>query len=240
VAYTTTTLSELKALLDQRIDASSFWTPDEARLAFNEGLREWNLWTGRWRRRVSLDTAVGQHEYSLPSTLTYGMAVKYLGSALHPTSYTDLDLGRPNWRQETAGSGGDVPESPVVWAPQSLQQIVLWPAPSAVVVNGITVDGVSDTPILVEDADTVDIGEELIDLLTDYALHVLAFKEGGPRWMATVSYYQAFLQAAAEENGRLKANQVFRRTAGLDYRRGQIPSKGRPTRMDTLPESVEA
>ena len=231
--YTTTSLAELKVLLKARSDDTSFYVDDEGRLALNEALREWNLWTGRWRRRILLTSVIGQHQYALPSTLTYGMAVRVAGSALQPTSYFDLDWAQPTWRTETAGTGS-LPTTPQVWAPQSLQQIVLWPAPSTAVVNTIAVDGVSSTPVLVEDADTVDLGEELVDIILDFAIHVLAFKEGGPRWRATVPAWQALLQAAAEENSRLKANQAFSRAAGIDYRRGQQPGKDRPTEIDQL------
>lgn len=233
MAYQTETLADLKALLVERRDGSVFWVDEEARLALNEALREWNLWTGRWRRRVLLSSVLGQHQYTLPSTLTYSMAVRVSGVARDPTSIWDLDVARPQWRQETAGAAG-VPATTILWAPQSLTQIVLWPAPSAAVVDAIAVDGVSNTPVLVEDADFVDLGDELLDLLVDFALHVLAFKEGGPRWKATLPAWQALLKAAAEENGRLKANQAFRRAAGLDYRRQQQPGHKRPNALDQL------
>jgi hypothetical protein len=233
VAFTQTTLSDLKILLNQRRDYSLFWTDEEARLALNEALREWNLWTGRWRRRVILTSSVGQPQYTLPSTMTYGMAVRVLGSALHPSSYYDLDVSRPQWRLETAGATG-VPAAPVLWAPQSLTQFVIWPAPATSSPNDLAVDGVSATPILVYEEDTVDLGEELIGIILDYAIHVLAFKEGGSRWKATLGAWQTLLKAAAEDNGRLKANQAFRKAAGLDYRRQQQPARGRPTDMDTM------
>lgn len=233
MAYTTVTLADLAALLRTRVDGSVFWEHEEARLALNEALREWNLWTGRWRRGVTIASVLGQHRYTLPSTLTYSMAVRFSGDALHPTSYWDLDVAQPQWPQQTAGAAG-VPTTPILWAPQSLTQIVLWPAPDASLLGAIAVSGVSATPVLVEDGDTIDLGDELLDLITDFALHVLAFKEGGPRWRATLPAWKALLQAAAEENGRLKANQAFRRAAGLDYRRQQQLGQRRPNALDQL------
>ncbi len=236
--YTSLTLADLKVMLKDRYDTVRFVTDEECRLAINETLREWNLWTGRWRRRAFFDTVANQYEYPLGATLTYSGAVKVIGRPLLPSSMADLELGRPSWRTETVLSGGDVPTVPTVWAPLSLSQIVIWPAVSAPVVNALSVDGVSDTPVLVEDGDTVDLGDEAIDILLDFALHVVMFKYGGPQWAATMPYYQAFLKAAAEENGRLKANQKFRRAAGLDRRRDMFPSKGIPTQMDGLAEQV--
>lgn len=239
MAYTALSLGDIKVLLRDRFDVPRFWVEEEFRLAFNEALRDWNLFTGKWRRRGIYNTVANQTEYLLGSTLTYAAAVKVGGRPLLPSSMADLELGRPNWRTETVASGGDVPTVPTVWAPLSLQQIVLWPAVTVGVANALAVDGVSNTPVLVEDADTVDLGEEHIDILADYAAHIAVFKQGGPQWKATLPFYRAFLQAAAEENGRLKANQKFRRAAGLDRRRDLLPSKGIPTQIDAIAEQVK-
>ena len=234
--YSSLTLADLKVLLKDRFDLVRFITDEECRLALNESLREWNLWTGAWRRRATYTTVNAQYEYNLGTTLTYAAAVRVSGLPLLPSSMADLELGRPSWRTETVASGGVVPTLPTIWAPLSLSQIVIWPAVTVGAVGALAVDGVSDTPVLVEDADTVDLGDERVDILVDFALHVAVFKQGGPQWKATLPYYQAFLKAAAEENGRLKANQKFRRAAGLDRRRDMLPSKGIPTQMDNLAE----
>lgn len=225
MVYTAVTLAELKVALAQRTDESVFWTPEEARLAINEALRDWNLMVGRWHRRLTLSTGAGTVEYSLGLTLIYGARVSVSQVPLTCTSLLELDLGRPTWRSETTASGGAVPTVPTLWAPVSLQRIAIWPATSGVGVNNLVVDGVANTPVLVEDADTVDLGEELHDPLLDYALHVVAFKEGGTRWQATREYFTTFLQLAAEENALLKASKPFRRFAGLDRRRDLQPTK---------------
>lgn len=223
--YTSTTLADLTVSLQQRWDGVVFWTPEEARIALNETLRDWNLLTGRWRRRILLSplapiATVPQTDLTLPATMVYGMRLALVtGTPLIPTSILELDLARPTWRRETTTSGGDVPTRPTLWAPISLLQVAIWPASAVLLTNGLAVDGVSNTPVLVEPGDTVDIGEEIQDVLLDMALHIAAFKEGGPRWRATTGSFQAFLVAAAAENGLLKRNQKFRRWAGLDRRR---------------------
>ena len=234
MAFQQRTLADLKVTLTAQTDHARFWSDEEARLAINEALRDWNLLTGVWRRRVRYSTNAAATTYALGSTLTYGMAVRIDGLPLLPTSIWDLDLGRPTWRNETVASGGGVPTVPTIWAPLSLQQIVIWPATVTTVPNALTVDGISATPVLVEDADFVDLSEAHLDLLLDYALHLLTFKQGGPIWLGTAPAFQAFLRAAAEENGRLKAHQAFRRAAGLDYRRGLQPGQGLPTLLDTV------
>lgn len=234
MAYTVVTLAQLKVGMSQRWDAAAFWTPEEARLAINEALRDWNLLVGRWRRTLTLSTGAGTVEYALGATMIYGARVKVDAAPLIVTSLLELDLGRPTWRGETTASGGDVPTVSTLWAPVSLQRIAIWPATAGAGLNNLIVEGVANTPVLVEDADFIDLGEELHDPLLDYALHVAAFKEGGPRWRATLPQFHAFLQLAAQENGLLKANRAYRRFAGLDRRRDMQKTKDVPTEIDGL------
>lgn len=235
--YAVSTLAALKASLVGRTDGAIFWADEEGRLAINEALRDWNLLTGRWRATRTLSTVapiggVPQVEYALGATMTYGMRVRVVGGpGLIPTSVFELDYARPSWRNETTATGGDVPSAPTLWAPISLQRIAIWPATSGAGVNNLLIDGVAATPVLVEDGDFVDIGEETVDLLTDFALHILLFKEGGPRWRATQTILTDFLQGAAEENGRLKRSQAYRRLAGLDRRRDLQPTAKAPNKI---------
>lgn len=239
MAYTTTTLADLTIGMAERWDDAVFWTAEEARLAINEALRDWNLLVGRWARRLILSTGAAQVEYALGATLLYSARVKVGTRPLVSTSILELDLGMPTWRSETTASGGAVPPFPILWAPISLQRIAIWPATAGVGVNNLIVDGVAATPVLNEDADTVDLGEELHDPLLDYALHVAAFKEGGARWQATLPYFIAFLQAAAEENAMLKSSKAFRRFAGLDRRRDLQPIRGVATQLDPIIQSLK-
>jgi hypothetical protein len=236
MAYTTTTLADLQAFMVQRWDQVVFWTPEEARLALNETLREWNLLTGRWRTRVAAVPTPPSPYLPLPSTMTYGMRViTNLDVPLIPSSLTEFDLGRPSWRFETTASGGDVPAVPTLWAPVSLTEIAVWPAfATSGPNNSFLIDGVLRTPVLVYPTDYVDLGEEIIDYVVDMALHVAAFKEAAARWRATRPFFDAFLQAAAEENSLLKQNQKFRRWAGLDRRRTLQPTTGAPNQIAGL------
>jgi hypothetical protein len=241
MAYTTVTLADMTILMQDRWDGAVFWTAEEARLAINEALRDWNLLVGRWRADQTISTGAGTVEYALAASLIYGTRVKLVtGAPLFPTSVLELDLGRPTWRSETTASGGAVPTTPTLWAPISLQRIAIWPATAGGGSNNLIVQGIAATPVLVEAADTVDLGEEIHDPLLDYALHVAAFKEGGPRWRATLPAFQTFLRLAAQENSLLKASQAYRRFAGLDRRRDMQPTKDVPTQIDGLGEAPTA
>lgn len=239
MAYAVITLEELRVRLRAKRDGILQWTPEEERLTINEALRTWNLLTGRWRRRAAQDTGSGTVEYALPSTMIYGMRVTVSGLPLTNTSLTELDLIRPTWRSETVASGGSVPTAATLWAPISLQRIAIWPALNSVIVDGLSVDGVSATPTLVDPGDFIDLGQEFLDLFLNFVLHLLAFKIGGPTWKATQPFYQQFLQAAAEENGILKTNQKFRRWAGIDRRRDLQTSKGERNQIGALIGSEE-
>jgi hypothetical protein len=231
MGYTTTTLADLQAFMAQRWDQVVFWTPEEARLAINEALREWNLLTGRWRTRVTVAVTGGDPEVALPSVLSYAMRVTTAaGWPLIPTSVSELDLGHPTWRGETTASLG-APGAPLVFAPVSLTRLAIWPTLPVTTPAALVVDGVLRTPVLVLPTDPVDVGEEIVDVLVDFALHVAAFKEAGDRWRATRTYFEAFLQAAADENSLLKTHQAYRRWAGLDRRRDLQPTTGAPTQL---------
>jgi hypothetical protein len=228
VPYTTTTLAALQARMIQRWDQVVFWTAEEARLALNEALREWNLLTGRWRTRVSLSALAATPEITLPGVLTYAMRVATAaGAPLHPTSLVELDLAEPQWRLQTAAT-------PRLWAPVSLTQIAIWPCYPAALPDALRCDGVMRTPVLVSPTDPVDLGEEIVDVITDMALHVAAFKEAGDRWRATRPFFEAFLQAAADENALLKQHQAYRRWAGLDRRRDLHPTTGAPNQLEAV------
>lgn len=239
MAYAVVSLSELNVRLRAKRDGILQWTPEEGRLAINEALRTWNFLTGRWRRRAAQNTGNGTVEYALPSTMIYGMRVTISGLPLTITSLTELDLMRTAWRSETVASGGSVPTAPTLWTPMSLQRVAIWPAMNSVVVNGFSADGVSATPVLVEDGDFIDLGQELLDIFLNYCLHLLAFKIGGPTWIGTRVFYQQFLQAAAEENGVLKANQKFRRWAGLNRRIDLSKAKSEPNQLDALAQRLQ-
>ena len=241
--YTTTTLSEIRERLRDKYEQVPFWDQEEARLAINEALLVWGLFTGFWKQRVTIATIPNQYLYGLPSSLIYRMRVEFstssgasAGTVVESTGREDLDNGRPRWRQETTASGGSVPTAPAVWVPVSLQSIYLWPA-HAVGSGSLILDGVSATPILVDDPDTIDVGDDLLTALLGYALHVLAFERPGPWFAGTFSYFVDFLKLAGEQNSQIKTSQIYRRALGQDYR-WLKPLTGVPTQIDRLAAQV--
>jgi hypothetical protein len=221
VSYQQVTLTVLQQRLQDRYDNTPFWTNEEARTSLNEALRVWNALTGYWRtRKTNLVTLTNDPWHPLTGSLTYRTRIELNGVALKPTSIFSMDNHRPNWEGETTATGGAVPNTVKFWMPAGLQLIALWPA-DAVGNQTLTVDGVVSTPVLINGGDFVDIGEEEINTLTGYALHVLTFKIGGAVFKATMPLYQAFLAAAGNRNAIIRAADRFRQSEGLDVGREQ-------------------
>lgn len=233
--YTAITLLALQGRLQTLYESVPFWTPTEATDALNEGLRVWNQLTGRWKARIVVPTTPGAVTYTLGGSLLYRTRITWNLLPLSPASREDLNQGRPNWRQETTASGGEVPTRPLLWAPRSLRTIDLWPA-DALGHNSLLVDGVAATPVLVLPTDTVDLAEADVSTLLGYALHVVSLKKGGVWFQTTFAYFKAFLQAAGEENALITTSQLYRRVLGLDSR-DLKPTRSAPS---SVAEGLEA
>lgn len=226
MSYGQVNLTTLQASLAEKYDSAAFWTAEEARRAINEGIRVYNMLTGFWRTTVPLTLIPGDPFLSLPGSLTYRTRVSVAGKPLEPASLFDMDNGRPNWRAETVASGGSVPTNVKVWIPAGITLIFLWPV---VTVNtACLVDGITTAPTLVNGADFIDIGQEELGPLLNYALHVLTFKEGGLRFQGTMKYYADFIEACAQKNGRIRLSNMYRWVQGLDLNRHQTQLQQKP------------
>lgn len=231
--YASYTLSDLQDQLTQRADGSPFWTDSEATDAINEALLVWNALTGFWKITITITTTAGNWDYALPASLVFGARAEFNGVPLNLASISDMDEGHPGWQDQTTADGGSVPTTPQVWLPLSVDMIAIWPADAAGG-NILKVEGVSATPQLFLDEDYIDIGNEELSAIIGYALHVLAFKEGGERFAATMPYFSDFLRAAAEENDQLQMSSEFRHFIGTDMGRQETVTRGSTTPYDAM------
>lgn len=230
--YQSYTLTQLQAQLAARVDNSPFWAVAEATDAINEALLVWNLMTGFWRDTITLTTPLTANwDYQLPASIVFGTRVLFNGRVLNQSSLGDMDGGHPGWQGQTTTSGSSVPTSPQNWLPLSVDMIAIWPADAAGG-NTLTVDGVATTPQLSAADDYIDIGNEELNAIVGYALHVMALKEGGARFQATLPYLIEFLSQAAEENDQLAQSSLFRSFMGLDLNRETRVTRGMPTTYD--------
>lgn len=217
MAYAATKWSTIRERLKGRTERVPFYEDTAYLAAFNEGLAVFNLLTGRFRRRETLTTVAGQYLYTLSASMLYRTRFEISQQPMVSSSREDLNNARPNWRSETTTTGGAVPTRPLCWIPISLRTVYIWPADAAGGLT-LTIDGVSATPVLVEDGDTLNLGDEHLNILCGYTIHALSFSKGGTAFSDTLPLWKAFLVACAEENDQLKTSIFFRRLAGLDLR----------------------
>lgn len=229
--YDSYSLAQLQTQLAERVDNSPFWTAQEATDAINEALLTWNAFTGFWKDTITITTTAPNWDYALPTSLVFGTRVEYQGKPLNQSSFGDMDYGHPGWQSQTTADGGNIPTEPKNWLPLSVDMIAIWPA-DAVGGHTLTVDGVAATPQLVNSGDLIDIGNEELSAILGYALHVMALKEGGQRFEATMPYFVEFLAQAAEENDQLTQSSEFRVILGLDLNRQTRITRGGATAYD--------
>lgn len=223
MAYQSVTLATMRTRLAERWESVPFWADADADAAFNEALRWWNLLTGRFRRRTTLASVAGVPWVDIPAaTLVYNARLEYNDVPMYLSSIWDLDQGRPGWQGETTATGGTVPTTTRVWAPVGLRLFAIWPA-DAGGGGSITVDGVRETPTLVNPGDFIDLGEEEHHAILGKALRIAAFKAGNAILASTEKYDIEFLKAAGEANSRLKASSLYRKFMGRDKARAERP-----------------
>lgn len=224
------TLADLRGRLLTYTDQAAYWTDEQARLALNETLCLWNLLTGIWHQDETVVTTRLNWDYVTSASILATTRVVVAGHPLAKASYPQLQNGRPRWRNEHTASGGAVPTRPTMWAPIGLQQFVIWPA-DAVGGQALLIDGVAATPILEDDADTVDLAEDELDVLLTFAHHVLSFSSPG-NFAQTQDALAALLKAAAETADGLKTTELYRRLVAIDDARLERLRRGIPTALD--------
>ncbi len=116
------------------------------------------------------------------------------GIPVDPDTITNLDGYDPDW-QSTLG-----PPTLVAAFPN---MVALAPAPDDI--YSVSVDLVRKAPIPVENSDFVQLGDELLDPLVDYAAHLAMFKMGGVEFEASFRGAQNFFDAAFVYNRQLSA-----------------------------------
>lgn len=220
--FANTTLTTLLARLAERYESQPFWTSDQARRAINEGIRIWNVITGTWRGSSSgLVTVPGDSYLYVGGNVEKATQVKIGTRILNPTSIDQLDQLVPGWE----GSSAAAATSCRYWAPIGGNLIVVYPADAAPGQQAITVDGIIHAPILVNVGDFLDLGDEEINTLLGYALHVLCFAKGIEAIQATRPLYVAFLKAAAARNAVFAASSIYRKLIGIDATRFALPMR---------------
>lgn len=218
--YQQFTLAQLLTFFYEQLgENQAFWRPDEATRILQEAFRVFNALTGFWRDRVDAGLTVqDQTYYPVPAGLSYILRVEVNGQRLNSTSLYDLDYGRPTWENER--------DTPQAFAPVGFNLFALWPA-SLAGGESLIIEGVTPAPVLTN-VGKVNLGQDELETILDYAQHVAQFKEGGQEFESSQLELQSFLKEAGSRNAVLMQSAKFRKWMGL------TDQKARPMR---LPES---
>jgi len=228
VPYNQYTLAQLRGFVQNRLGEMSgtFWRTDELNRYIQLGLRLYNLLTGYWKGRATLQTTVVSGVptvwYSVAGTFASTMRVSWQGYPLSPASGYDLDFGRPQWESETTTSGNDVPTRPTLFVIGATNLIGIWPADAAGG-SAMTIDGILTTPVVTVDASPVDFGQEELSGFLDVIQLLAAFKQSGREFTDSAELFKAFLKSAGERNGILMKSAIYRKWMGFDRSKKQRP-----------------
>jgi len=169
------TLASLKSRVWAQLDDNTrFYPAAEVIRAINDSLQQLNLFTGIAQGPTTITTEINRHIYRLSGTMLAPMAVDLDGKQLHRTSLENLAARQQRWLKETSANYGP----PSVWAPIGIRTIAIHPA-DAVGGRTLTVTGVLEPTLLVNDTDIIDIPDELVDAVEVLSVLALQLKEGG-------------------------------------------------------------
>ena len=251
MAYAQTTYATLKALLLKRVGGQGrFWTNFELGLALNEALSVWQLLVGEFSTQSQLSTsALGGEVEDLyyPATGTSDMVVAgstataplplsvwrvgtdvqthttgslFTFNKLVQVTLPELDHGSPGWRTGSAST-------PAYWAPSGLNKIIFSPRPNTYV----RLDYYRGDQLLVEESDYVQLGDEELNRILDYAVWQLNIKSGTQEAFTNTEPLKQLFQAAAMlRNSKLRGSQLYKDVMGADRGETQPERDAEPQR----------
>lgn len=241
MAYAATTLTTLKARVKERVGGrDNFWTDHEFEIAINEALNLWQLLVGEFSYQSKIAPAsLGDEVEDLyfPATATSDMVVPEtatqaplplsvwrIGTDVQTTTtgalqvfdklvqatLPEYDHGYPGWRTGSA-------TTPAYWAPAGLNKVIFYPRPNTY----LRIDYYSGDRFLTSGASYVQLGDEELNRIIDYAVWQLNIKCGTEEaFNLTNPLKELFLLAASTRNSKLRGSQLYKDYMGAD--RGEM------------------
>lgn len=214
-AYNRISLSQLVQRVTERLgDNSVFWQTPEKKYALNEAIRMWAVLTGQWTVRISIPAQSGQIFYDVPRQIVSLQRVKFNNNILYQSSISELDYGVSNWQSSPNGT-------PSLWSPVGLNKFVINPPAAS---GTIWLEGIALAPYMIGN-DNINIGDEEVNRILDYAHHYSAFKEAGLEFDETQPLMENFAGACVQRNQRLLATGIFRNYLGESKDEQQRPPR---------------
>ena len=222
MSYARTTLTTLRARLLERVGGSGkFWVTAELDYAINEALAAWNLLTGDLvTSENKTGVSAGTETISLSATalLPFRITATDGATILTPTTLKDLDQGEYGWRD-------DANSTPQFWAASGRDLVWIYPQPDATAVagtNDFTVEEYDGAQQLVNAGDYIQVGDEDLDAIMNYAQAYLAFKEGPGEGTDNVQpLFQLFVATSKKRARWLRFENPFRLYMGSGRQSGE-------------------
>jgi hypothetical protein len=221
MAYARTTISEFRSLLTERLGGNeTFWNQGEIDSALNEALAVWQLITGDVVGTYNQALAAGSQVVAWSNTSTPSMGFIRLrrmtttatpspSTTLYPISIQEMDQGY-------YGRQGSASGTPEYWAPFGIDKFVVYPAATTTATVQVQYFA-ADTRLVMDGATYVDLGDEEILRIIDYAQWVLSFKEGLKEALVNTSPMRdMFLTAAKLRSAKLRGTSLYRNYMGND------------------------
>lgn len=111
-----------------------------------------------------------------------------------------LDVARPSWQTTQ--------QQPDTIATAGRNLVAIANVPDAI--YSVTLDVVRNSIVPSVDGDFIQVGNEVMDVIIDYAEHVAAFKMQGIEWKATNRAMDNMLRLASQYNEKLQASALFK------------------------------
>lgn len=248
-AYARTTFAQLKARLADRVGGQErFWTAFEFEMAINEALNVWQLLVGEFSYSAQMTTYQDSFDqlYAVGGTTgtcylkvvestadaPYPLSVWRVGrdTATHTTgslyafpklvqaSVLDLDNISTSW-VTTATATADY------WCPAGVNRIVWAPVPN----TPVRVDYYRGDRLLDDDADYVQLGDEELNRILDYAVWQLNVKSGTEEAFNNTNPLKGLFGLAAKlRNQKLRQSQLYKDVMGGDYGEAQPSREAAP------------
>lgn len=180
------TLADLDALVLARLENNSIFFQQFDRYAIiNEALRCSNILCGWYQGTVSAISQTGQLVYPTPVGMLYPQRIAFEGIQLDPIPITRIGQDYRTWTTDNTNKNGAVAR----WVPIGINYFCLHPADS----NGggrIDVTGVLETPLLVLPTDSMQLEDQYVNIVVEYAASRLPMPIGGQNFAQASQLYQ--------------------------------------------------
>jgi hypothetical protein len=241
MAYALTTYAQLKAQLKERVGSNgTFWSEFEYGMAVNEALNVWQVLTGEFSFQSKVTPGgltsefydlyipeSGVVDMIIPgtnNTAPLPLSVWRVGTdvttnttgtlnsfnKLVQASLPEIDYGYLGWRTGSAAAADQ-------WFPMGVNQLGFNPRPN----SHLRIDYYRGDQLLILDDDVVQLGDEELNRILDYAVWQLNVKAGTEEaFTSSGPLRELFLLAAQLRNSKLRGSQLYKDFMGED--RGEV------------------